>query len=65
MRLQLKFKNRVDAWAFRFVPVVAVLIGFEWFLHITSPDELLLQVLIAGVLGAAALYRYAKGLHNE
>ena len=65
MRLHLKFKNRADTWAFRFVLAVAAVIGFEWFLRIAPPDELLLQELIAVVLGAAGLYRYAKGLHDE
>ena len=65
MRLHLKFKSRVDAWAFRFVLVVAALISFEWLFHIAPADELLLQVFIAVVLGAAGLYRYAKGLHDE
>ena len=65
MRLQLKFRNRIDAWAVRFVLVVAALIGFEWFFHIAPADELLIQVVIAIVLGAAGLYRYAKGLRGE
>jgi hypothetical protein len=65
MSLHLKFKSRVDAWAFRFALVVVALISFEWFLHIAPPDELLLQVLLALVLGAAGLYRYAKGLRDE
>ena len=65
MSLHLNFKNRIDAWAFRFVLVVAALISFEWLLHIAPAEELLLQVFIAVVLGAAGLYRYAKGLHDE
>ena len=65
MSMRLRFKSRVDAWTFRFVLAVAALIGLEWFFHIAPPEELLLQVLIAVVLGAAGLYRYAKGLRDE
>jgi uncharacterized membrane protein YobD (UPF0266 family) len=65
MRLHLKFRNRIDAWAFKFALLVAALIGFEWVSHIAPADELLLQVLIAIILGAAGLYNYAKGLHDE
>ena len=65
MKLHLKFRNRIDARAFRFTLGVAALIAFEWLFHIAATDELLIQALIAVLLGAAGLYRYAKGLHNE
>ncbi len=64
MRLHLKFRNRIDAWAFTFVLAVAVLICCEWLFHIAPVDELLVQVVILILLGAAGLYRYAKGLHD-
>lgn len=65
MRLHLKFRNPTDAWAFRFVLAVVVLISCEWLFHIAPVDELLVQVVILVLLGAAGLYRYAKGLHDE
>ena len=65
MRLHLKFRNRIDAWAFRFVLLLMTLISFEWFFHVTPADELMLQVLIAFVLGAVGLYRYANRLEDK
>ena len=62
MRLRLKFRNRIDAWAFKFVLLVVALISSEWFFHIAPGDELVLQALIALVLGSVGLYRYAKWL---
>jgi hypothetical protein len=65
MRLHLKFRNRIDAWAARFIAAVAALIAFEWFFRIAPTDELVLQVLIALVLGAVGLYGYAKHLDDK
>jgi hypothetical protein len=65
MRLHLKFRNRIDVWTFRFALAVATLVALEWFFHVAPADELLLQVLIALVLGAVGLYRYARHLHDE
>ncbi len=65
MRLRFRFRNRIDAWVFRFVLAVVALICFEWLFHIVAPEELLVQVVILIVLGAAGLYRYAKGVHGE
>jgi hypothetical protein len=65
MRLHLKFRNRIDAWAFRFVLLLVALISFEWFFQVAPADELVPQVLIALVLGCVGLYRYAKRLQDK
>jgi hypothetical protein len=65
MRLHLKFRNRIDAWAFKLVLLVAAFISFEWFFHVAPADELMLQVFIALVLGSVGLYRYAKRLQRK
>ncbi len=65
MKPKLKFRNRIDAWAFRFVVLLAVLISFEWLFHIAPMDELVFQVFIALLLGCVGLYRYAKQLRDK
>jgi hypothetical protein len=64
MQLHLK-RNRIDAWAFKFVLLVVAFISFEWFFHIAPADELVLQVFIVLVLGSVGLYRYAKRLQDK
>ena len=65
MKLQLKIKNPADAYALKFVAGVAALVSFELLFRIVAVDEILIQVLVLKMLGAAGLHRHLKRLKDD
>ena len=65
MKLHFKIKNPVDAYAVKVVAAMAALVGFELIFRIVALDEILIQILIFTILGAAGLYRHSRRLDND